>query len=432
MAKNRPTKKAVFHFSEGGGDAAWLAHYVIGKGDEYHFCIDAHGDVAQLYPVSTGSRALKGTAIDGSISGNRSGQLAVQVCAVGYTAKGWASHAQREKFIEIAKWLDTHHGIPAKHAGDGSRNRDKFVHTSGWYSHAEAPGNDHGDKPPEWTWLLEASGGSHHQDATHGSAHGQHGHPHGQHTDSNAHHHESGHGSHTQQHQHQTSHGEHEQNNAHTPPNGPDELHYLVMVSGHGIHSTPILNKDGAHSGWTIKKEEATEFPLGHIRYEHVDDAIAWAHQEGLIVDKVLRARPTDHHPDHVHRKKGKLTKQPSTEWPLDKRTVDRLKKCAEEDGREWVIVSGHRSLAKQRELYNLYRLGRGPLAAYPNANAPHIRGYAADVDVRMPDGSLKSVGLLPECRKLLHKHGLVLSVQSEAWHCAPEEINHWAYPLRW
>ena len=37
------------------------------------------------------------------------------------------------------------------------------------------------------------------------------------------------------------------------------------------------------------------------------------------------------------------------------------------------------RTLEEQRRLYNLYKAGKGNLAAYPNANAPHIKGVAMD-----------------------------------------------------
>lgn len=42
-------------------------------------------------------------------------------------------------------------------------------------------------------------------------------------------------------------------------------------------------------------------------------------------------------------------------------------------------ITSAHRSLEKQQELYDAYKAGRGPEAAVPSCNAPHIAGVAVD-----------------------------------------------------
>jgi hypothetical protein len=204
-----------------------------------------------------------------------------------------------------------------------------------------------------------------------------------------------------------------------------------------------VLNKDGAHSGWTIKKEEATEFPLGHIRYEHVDDAIAWSRGQGLVVDKVLRARPVDHHPAHVHKEhqkpngsrgSGKLTKNANAYWPKDPVLMKKLKAMAEDMGVELRVVSGYRpcgspsdavGASTQWGLWKLYKAGRGALAAVPcSSNHGHSgpgRG-AVDLDV-VKDGKLISIGNYPGGNAALAKHGLWLAVRDrsgriiEQWH---------------
>jgi hypothetical protein len=96
----------------------------------------------------------------------------------------------------------------------------------------------------------------------------------------------------------------------------------------------------------------------------------------------------------------GDLRLKAGAAWPTDKRTVERLKAVAADLGKPLIIISGKRT----------------------------IRGYAADTDIINSDGSLTSIGLNAEARKLLAKHGLVLQVASEAWHVAPKEIASWAY----
>lgn len=43
-------------------------------------------------------------------------------------------------------------------------------------------------------------------------------------------------------------------------------------------------------------------------------------------------------------------------------------------DGVRFRVNEGHRTMARQWYFWNLYRSGRGNLAAYPSPNAPHIR----------------------------------------------------------
>lgn len=52
-----------------------------------------------------------------------------------------------------------------------------------------------------------------------------------------------------------------------------------------------------------------------------------------------------------------------------------------------------HRSLAKQKELYKRYKAGRGPVAAPPNPNAPHVKGVAMDAQTAAANGSYSPGG---------------------------------------
>lgn len=438
MAHNRPTRKATFHREEGNSTAEQLAHYVVGKAVEYSIIVDGHGDVVQIYPVSAAARSLLNGGLDGGIGANRLGSRNVQLVATGWTARGWLSDKQRDKCREIALWLEKHHGIPAKHAGDGSRNLDRFLHRDGWFSHSEVPGNDHTDRPPNWDWLGSAGSGHKDQNKSQERHHGHHRDPHRHGAEQGAHSDDSHGGGDHREDRGDQKHKHHQKKGSRTPPTHPDEPHYLVLVSDHG-KSTPLLNRDGDESGWTTDKSQATEYPHGHIKYEHVDEAIAWAHEHGLVVEKVLRAKPADHHPDHEHKRhhkpdgkkgSGKLTKNASTHWPTDKRTVERLKKVAEDLGVELRIVSGYRTYAEQARLYDGWIHHRpGFNLAAPPGKSNHNFGHAADTDVVKPDGTLVSIGNWPGARQALKKHGLVLSVASEAWHVDPKEIAHWANP---
>ena len=69
-------------------------------------------------------------------------------------------------------------------------------------------------------------------------------------------------------------------------------------------------------------------------------------------------------------------------------------------------IRSGRRSLGEQAALYARYKAGRGPIAAPPNANAPHVLGIAADISPgREVFGGVAG------------RYGLGFTVPSESWH---------------
>lgn len=84
-------------------------------------------------------------------------------------------------------------------------------------------------------------------------------------------------------------------------------------------------------------------------------------------------------------------------------------------------VNEGHRTFARQWELYRLYRSGRGNLAAYPSPWAPHIRTGRIDhaIDFRNDAAVfrwLANAGLRP-----------VRTVRGESWH-----IECPADRLRW
>lgn len=78
-------------------------------------------------------------------------------------------------------------------------------------------------------------------------------------------------------------------------------------------------------------------------------------------------------------------------------------------------LNSGQRTMAEQRELYRLYKSGRGNLAAFPSPVAPHIRVGREDhaIDVDALDGGETRL------QRWLEQQGARMSnpVRGEAWH---------------
>lgn len=86
-------------------------------------------------------------------------------------------------------------------------------------------------------------------------------------------------------------------------------------------------------------------------------------------------------------------------------------------------IRSGRRTMVEQQALWdqNMNPTTGRPkpghaLTARPNANAPHVRGVAADCGI---DGI--NIGAYPGARAAMREHGLCLNVSSENWHVQVE-----------
>lgn len=84
-------------------------------------------------------------------------------------------------------------------------------------------------------------------------------------------------------------------------------------------------------------------------------------------------------------------------------------------------VNEGHRTMERQWYFWNLYRSGRGNLAAFPSANAPHIRTGRIDHAIDFSNDAavfawLRRAGLGP-----------VRTVRGESWHI---ELSH--AKLRW
>ena len=87
------------------------------------------------------------------------------------------------------------------------------------------------------------------------------------------------------------------------------------------------------------------------------------------------------------------------------------IARAARHCGEKWNVNSGYRSFQEQVRLYNLYKAGKGNLAAVPGTSN-HGKGRAADMSVNgVPVGSTE------KHRAALKRYGLCLPVQGEKWH---------------
>ena len=95
----------------------------------------------------------------------------------------------------------------------------------------------------------------------------------------------------------------------------------------------------------------------------------------------------------------------------LHRDLLEKLAQVGEKIGRKVDIVSGFRTRAEQQHLYDLYKAGKGNLAAKPG-HSNHESGNAADVNV-----GGKSLADDPEAKKAALALGLHFPVGGEPWH---------------
>ncbi len=86
-----------------------------------------------------------------------------------------------------------------------------------------------------------------------------------------------------------------------------------------------------------------------------------------------------------------------------------KMRDAAKRDGVTLVVVSGFRTMQKQRELYALYKRGRGNLAA-PPGYSNHQSGLALDLNARAP-------GVYRWLTRNGGRFGFIRTVPSENWH---------------
>ena len=96
----------------------------------------------------------------------------------------------------------------------------------------------------------------------------------------------------------------------------------------------------------------------------------------------------------------------------------DQMRAAAETAGVQLTVVSGFRTMAEQRALYDAYRHGHGNVAA-PPGYSNHQSGHALDLNTR-------GRGVYAWLESHGAAYGFRRTVASEVWHCSPHD-----HPLR-
>lgn len=96
----------------------------------------------------------------------------------------------------------------------------------------------------------------------------------------------------------------------------------------------------------------------------------------------------------------------------LNVELVRRMQRLANSAGMNLHVISGYRSRSEQQRLYDLYKAGKGNLAAPPGTSFHEFHGAA---DVRFANG--QRPGDTAHLRALTAAAGLSLPVRSEPWH---------------
>ena len=130
--------------------------------------------------------------------------------------------------------------------------------------------------------------------------------------------------------------------------------------------------------------------------------------KHGLVSEPVLGYQNGQHRPLLI----VDMPSAPQTKVRAEVHTAlayFRMEEAARRFGIQLQLNSGFRTNDQQQEVFDLYRKGRGPLAARPGFSN-HQSGYALDIDTRPP-----------RVRSWLGRHGyrygFQRTVPSESWH---------------
>jgi hypothetical protein len=156
----------------------------------------------------------------------------------------------------------------------------------------------------------------------------------------------------------------------------------------------------------------------GVAAYRRGDDADAFADK---VAERQRRLAPMM---GEKPAKPAKVVLNPRNWWKryvfgdtdCERPLLTALANVAKDLGVKIYIRDGRRTFAEQKALRELFESGRGPLAAMPNRNAPHIRGVAADCAVGT-DRSGPNIGDFKGARDAMRRRGICLCVRGETWH---------------
>ena len=129
----------------------------------------------------------------------------------------------------------------------------------------------------------------------------------------------------------------------------------LIGFTRYGNYKLVRVTDDGRFTT-TLGKGRAK------MTWREYQKALAWAKSKKMSGLKKINKS------DSKAWKYPNLEKSSNTAWPKDGKLLAKMDNAARDAKRKVRIISGYRTLAQQQYLYDLYRAGRGNLAAYPNA----------------------------------------------------------------
>ena len=359
-----------------------VAAYVTPKGIAYHGVKNVwEKDFYQIIPFNKAAMALLNAGIAGGAGCNKAGKIKIQINIINNKRTGKELKGKLPNdFLDFILDICEEYNIPLqylKHRIFGRCTAETWANASGISAHRYAPGNDHSDLPLPKSFLrqLKKRALARKKAAVTPSK------PTETKPDTNTH--------------------EPAKNPA-NPARKTVNRKLYETTSGKTVEllqrELGNLKVDGDFGPATKGKVKAFQKQKGLKR---VDGVVGYETWKALGYKYTRNAR------------KHTISKNSNTKYPTDDKLVAGIKDAAEYFGGDWFYVSGWRTLAQQRYLWDLYQAGKGNQAAYPDKNAPHIRGVAADLS-----RNGKNIGEYNNIiRYLKHVHGIVLCVPNEPWH---------------
>lgn len=373
-----PARQLVLH-NPGVKEATakGVASYVSSRGISYHVTTEVHNtkETYKIIPFNQSAKSLLNGGIANGIGCNKAGTVRIQVCVINNRSPFKELKGKLPNdFLDLILDLCEKYKIPLKYVPHaiGRRVSEKnWVEQSGISAHRFAPQNDHTDLGLPKSFLRQLK--------TRAKA-------------------------------------------RKTPVSPSKPTKPQPDTNTHTPAKKPLKTVVGTlQIGDTGKRVKKLQRALGGIKVDGVfgpqtkSKVKTFQRSKKILPDGVV-GKITWKHLGYTMKtpsnRRGRIVKSPNTAWPTDKKLMAALQAVAKDLDQDLYIISGKRTYAEQKRLWDLYQAGKGNQAAYPNKNAPHIRGVAADTSV-----AGVNIGEYKNARKILDKHGLCLPVPGESWH---------------